>query len=349
MAASASHPSKDEAPLADDHKKVVAAQDKVAAKTASREEALAGAKAAADMGDKAKAAELTTAAATLPSSKEELSRVATVAAAARAGNPAYTEQVNRAQELAATGDPRGVEAMGKITGVQALDQVSRGKDIDPGMKAAVKDLQAAKEGDPVAAAKIEKAQEMAATKNPEAIKYAVYAAGAAAVASAVANNPAAETEWLRKSGVVAKDGSKDDVRIVDAEITTPLSSLPDAPLPPITTVFGVIKEGLAALVCATRNPFQNYREGVMARRRLTTVPVPASSAGSDDGQSKLIADTKARLAPIAEKAKAGDKDAQKKWGVAQANYTKNKKKASSGDTKAKVIVEILEATGLFAK
>ena len=66
MASSASHPSKDEAPLADDHKKVVAAQDKVAAKTASREEALAGAKAAADMGDKEKAAELATAAPPCP-------------------------------------------------------------------------------------------------------------------------------------------------------------------------------------------------------------------------------------------------------------------------------------------
>jgi hypothetical protein len=445
MAASASHPSKDEAPLAVEHKKVSAAQDKIAAKTASREEALAGAKAAADMGDKERAAELTTAAATLPSSKEELSRVATVAAAARAGNPAYTEQVARAQELAASGDPRGVEAMGKITGVQALDQVSRGKDIDPPMKEAVRDLQAAKDGDQAAAAKIEEMKTRAATGDPKAVKYAVYAAGAAAVASAVANNPPAETEWLRKAGVKAKDGSKDDVRIVDAEIVTPLSSLPDQPLPPITTVFGVIREGLAALVCATRNPFQNYREGVIAKGTRGTAP--ASSAGedlslptdkfvrsimnpivrspeellaqarqeaadvkiktwrrpypimldeslrrdiapgkkvqeslilekriaftssgprliinpqndgpnlivtmgSDDGKGKLVADTKARLSLLANKATSGDKVSQKKWETAKTNYETNKKRASGGDPKAKAIVEILEATGLFVK
>jgi hypothetical protein len=349
MAASASHPSKDEAPLADDHKKVAAAQDKLAAKTASREEALAGAKAAADMGDKAKAAELATAAATLPSAKEELSRVATVAAAARAGNPAYTEQMAKAQELAATGDPRGIEAMGKVTGVQALDQVSKGKDLDAPMKEAVKDLQAAKDGDRAAAEKIEEMKTRAATGDQKAVKYAVYAAGAAAVASAVANNPPAETEWLRRAGVKAKDGSNDDVRIVDAEIVTPLSSLPDQPLPPITTVYQAIKEGFAALACATRNPFQNYREGVIAKGRMVAGPVPVSSAGSDSSRDKLVADTKSRLTALVNKATAGDKVSQKKWDIAQANYAKNKKKASSGDAKAKVIVEVLEATGLFSR
>ena len=378
MAASASHPSKDEAPLADDHKKVTTAQDKVAAKTASREEALAGAKAAADMGDKEKAAELATAAATLPSSKEELNRVATVAAASRAGNPLYQEQVTRAQELAATGDPRGVEAMGKLTGVQALDQVAKGKDIDAPMKTAVKDLQAAKEGDPAALAKIEQASEQARTGNPEAIKYAVYAAGAATVASALANNPAAETEWLRRNGVVPKDAAKNDVRIVDAEIVTPLSSLPDQPLPPITTVFGVIKEGLAALVCATRDPFQNYKEGVMSRGRLAPVSAagddkdPESKAvekkkepgsheddwkkygvhgdvGADASRDKLINDTKTRLSALVNKATSGDKDSQKKWEIAKTNYAKNKKLAAGGDAKAKAVVDILEATKLFSK
>ena len=88
---------RDEKKKAAERRQLASVEDKVARKTASREEAVAGARAAAELGDREKAAELAATAATLPSAGEELRRIATVAAAAQAGNPLYRGQVERAQ------------------------------------------------------------------------------------------------------------------------------------------------------------------------------------------------------------------------------------------------------------
>lgn len=53
------------------------------------------------------------------------------------------------------------------------------------------------------------------------------------------------------------------------------SSLPDAPLPPITGWKGLLRETARAFLMATRDPVQNYREGVSSRSKtplLTAIP-----------------------------------------------------------------------------
>ena len=271
-----------------DQRKVTSVETKIAKGTATREETVAAAKAAQDAGDVAKARELAGTAATLPSAKEELARVATVAAAAAAGSQKQVDSVNKAEKLATEGDPKGIEAMGKLAGVKALDSVSKGKDIDPTMKVAAKDVEAAQQGDPAALEKIKAMQEAAKAKDPEAIKYMVCATGAVVVARALANNPAATEQWKAKVGIVPASTENEDVQIAPPERTgpPPLSSLPDAPLPPICGFGDLVKASLSAIVCATKDPFANYREGVKSRGRQQAVTTASPVASSQTGCAK---------------------------------------------------------------
>jgi hypothetical protein len=270
---------KKRAKQAADQKRLASVEAKLArGKPVAREEAQAAAKAAADTGDRAKAAELMTTATTLPSAGDELRRVATVAAAATAGNLKYQGSVENASRLAAAGDPAGIEAMGKLAGVKALNDVSTGRPLDPAMKTVVQDIEKAQAGDPAAVEKIASMQTQAAAKSPEAIKYMVAATGAAVVARALANNPAAQEEWKEKAGVKPRTDTENDPVVVDAEIVTPgMSSLPDEPLPPVRGVVGFFKAALSAVALATKDPFQNYREGVASRARRLG---PVSSTGA---------------------------------------------------------------------
>jgi hypothetical protein len=286
------------------------------------------------------------------------------------------------------------------------------------------------------------------------------------VARALANNPTAQEEWKEKAGAKPRTDTEKDAVVVDAEIVTPgMSSLPDAPLPPVRGVVGLFKAALSAVALATKDPFQNYREGVASRAKrlgpvsssgdelpaarddldqlmrnalnmgknpnegdyrscawrinydlqtphgsnypqsneydraivalyakngdyraqelmskMKKVGMPSPSQkdidyaqrshlaylrfvkdhvsnsatflrGDDPAASrdKLVADTKARLQTLVNAATAGDKKAQGKWDVARANYTKARARAAKGDSKAKDVVSILEATGLFVK
>jgi hypothetical protein len=249
--------------------------------------------------------------------------------------------------------------MGKLAGVKALSDVSNGKPIDPAMKAAVQDVEKAQAGDPVASEKIAAMQAQSAEKVPAAIKYMVAVTGAAVVARALANNPVAQEEWKEKAGIAPRSNTENDPVIVDAEIVVPgMSSLPDEPLPPVRGVVGFFKAALSALTLATKDPFQNYREGIASRARRLG---PVSSSGDAklyksldaDGATtaahdKLVASTKTRLQTLVNAATAGDKKSQAKWETAKANYSKAKARASKGDTKSKDVVSVLEATGLFS-
>jgi hypothetical protein len=227
-------------------KQTAAVEQKIATKTASREEVVAAARVEANLGNKEKAAELLTEASKTPSAGEELKRVAVVAAAAEAGNPKTQANLAQAEQLAMNGNPRGIEAMGKLMAVKNLDQVSKGKDIDPAMKAAVKDVEAAAAGNETAQTKIAVMQERAAAKDPVAVKYMVAATGAAVVARALASNEKASQEWRGKAGVAPAATENEDV-VVDAEIVTPgMTSLPDAPLPPVRGIFGFLTDSARA-------------------------------------------------------------------------------------------------------
>ena len=363
---------------ASDQKKLATVEAKVNKGTASKEEIHAAAKIAANEGDHEKAKELMTVAATTPSAKDELQRVATVVAASEAGNPKSTQSMTKALQAAEAGAPEGIEAAGKIAAVQALHQVSADKPLAPEMKTAVADLEAAHAGDSGAQQKLAIMQEQASFKIPEAVKYMTYATGAAVVAKALADNPVAHDEWLQKAGVnPANSATKNTV--VDAEIVS--SYKPDEPLPPVRDAWDMVKAALAALFLVTPDPFQNYREGVQARAHRTLGPV--TTTGDDEPKTdkpaqkdpeakyqvhapkdpnekymvhgddkvspdpKLVDLTKRRLGDIKAAADKGDAEAKKKWVTSNTNYTNKKALAAKGDPKAQAIVAVLEATGLF--
>ena len=61
-----------------------------------------------------------------------------------------------------------------------------------------------------------------------------------------------------------------------APYADPRSSLPNLPQPPITGIKSLVKETLRALTFSTRDPLANWRQGVAARAKSTTVPVTTS-------------------------------------------------------------------------
>ena len=471
-----------------DQKTLVAVENKVTKGTASKEEVQAAAKIAATEGDHEKAKELMTVAATTPSAKDELARVATVVTASEAGNLKSQQSMGKALQAAEAGAPEGIEAAGKIAAVQAMHQVQADKPIAPEMKAAVADITAAQAGDVGVQQKIATMQEQATAKVPEAVKYMTYAAGATVVAKALADNPVAHDEWLQKAGVKPEDSStKNTVMSVDNEVVPFYKA--DEPLPPVRSTWDMVKASLAALFMTTPDPFQTYREGVQARAHRALGPVTSTGWGeqaavalpgpdmtvpglllawpiiklieyfsdrsdkkaadaqaratatqavteaiakgftsgqqfinatyltfgwdashganfkqnkqvdagvpevrasvvakvragdpkavafyravlktgytpskSDPGLLQLSGDlagddnspdpklvdlTKRRLGDIKAAADKGDEDAKKKWATSNTNYTNKKALAAKGDTKAKAIVAVLEATGLF--
>ena len=69
----------------------------------------------------------------------------------------------------------------------------------------------------------------------------------------------------------------------DAGPSTAMSSLPDAPLPPICGVRELLKESLRAVTLTTRDPIANWREGVAARSK--DAPAAASATVTSSGWS----------------------------------------------------------------
>ena len=305
---------------AKDKKKLASVEAKIANKTASREEVVAAARTASEQGDRAKAAELLTEAAVTPSAGDELRRVATVAAAAEAGNPRTQANLQRAETLAAEGDPRGIEAMGKLAAVKNLSQVSKGRDLDPEMKEAVADVEAASAGSVPVAEKIASMQEKAAARDPAAVKYMVAATGAAIVSRALASNPKAQEEWKEKAGVVPGPTENEDVAVGPPLLPGLASSLPDLPLPPIRSFLGLLKASARALTLATRDPFQNYREGVRSR---STESSNVSTAGAAAPTTRAEGSSlDAREVKVLE-------DALKSKTITQADFEQLRKKEKS--------------------
>jgi hypothetical protein len=67
----------------------------------------------------------------------------------------------------------------------------------------------------------------------------------------------------------------------------------------------------------------------------------------EETKKRLVNDAKNRFGAIKNAAAAGDKQAQKKWQNVVNNYMKNSTLAAKGDARAKDVVSILAATGLF--
>lgn len=333
---------KQEAKKAADQKKLVAVETKVSKGTASKEEVQAAAKIAANEGDHEKAKELMTVAASTPSAKDELARVATVVAASEAGNPKSQQSMARALQAAEAGAPEGIEAAGKIAAVQALHQVSADKPIAPEMKTAVADLEAAQAGDPAAQKKLEVMKEQASFKIPEAVKYMTYATGASVVGRALADNPVAHDEWLQKAGVKPEDTSTRNTNVEDEKSLAFYRA--DEPLPPVRSAWEMFKASLAALFLATPDPFQNYREGVQARSHRALGPV--TTTGDDDSLS-----THYQTSPHTHTMFTYDQPDKLYWpgGLDSDRFNEIVKRAKSGDKLALAAVAELKSTGAYNK
>lgn len=296
---------------------------KVAAGTASQEEAFAASKKARELGLPKEASALALKGGQLKSQTADLKKTASVAAAAQGNNPEAKAAVNTVLEKAGQGDPAAINSAGKLAAIQAIDTVNKGGTMSPEMGEATALVARAHAGDPEAKKTIANVGE-AVQKNPtpEAVQAAIALTAAGAVAAALAAKPAAQKQWSDKAaeargesykGEDAKQASTELNEIqakvkagtasesdaargkrlavalnkpaVAAQISalmppsddlTSFTSLPDAPLPPIMSWKDLMKESAKALLLATRDPLQNYREGVTSRGKTQLLTNPAA-------------------------------------------------------------------------
>lgn len=284
------------------------AKTKLGAGTGTREEYLAGAKAARTLGDKTNENQLALAAATAPSATLSLRSAGNVAAARDAGNPEAKAAIQQELATARAGDPEAIRTTGNLVAAQTIDDLQKGKPVPPAMRDAVNLQARAAEGDKEAQDTIRRVTEAATGPDvpAEATMAAVSLAAAATIAKALADRPKARQEFLERVNAVpaserpeaegrladlvrkAKDGTitADEgvvaVRLAErlgkpkvaAQVaamapppppSTAMSSLPDSPMPPITSFFELLKESAKALLLATRDPIGNYREGIFSR------------------------------------------------------------------------------------
>lgn len=305
--------------------KIIVAETKLAKGAACREELQAGAKAAADNGDKAKAGELLAASAAAPSKSETLKKTGAVLAAAANDNPRAQASMEKAKDLAAKGDPLGMEAMGNVVAVKNLDQISKGKGMDPEMAEAVKLTHAASEGDQNATAKLQENLEKAKAGDGTAIKATVVAAGAIAVAKSLSNNPAARDEWNAKAGIKPDEASElHDTDLRPGSVGPhPLSSLGRDTLPPIRGLWQLVTESLRAITLATADPIANYRQGIAARAQSRRL-LAATTATGDDRLTKL----REKIAQLRQKSPQTDADRRE---LEQATEQLERAEAMSGN------------------
>lgn len=237
---------------------VAQTKKKLAAKTATREELAASAKAAKALGDPATAGELALASAAAPSATANLKQVASVVAAKEQGNPEATKVIDDAFEASKRGDAEAVGKMAKVVAVQTIDDVNKGKDVIPAMRDAA-NLQARIEaGDATAVEAARQIAEAATAPNPvpEATAAAIALGAAAMTSRALAAKPKAKAEYLARVNQV------------------PLSELPAAQ--------AQLQEYVRAAEAGTITP----EEGVVATRLAARL-----------GQPKVAAEIAAKAPP----------------------------------------------------
>lgn len=173
--------------------------EKMKRKAASREEALAAAKKAQEIGQPALAGQIAQQAAGLPSAAEPIKKAEMVAAAAQANNPEAKAAIDKAMEQAKAGDPAGIQATGHLAAVQALDTVRKGEPMPKPIAEASELVERAQAGDPEAKRIIERASTGAQAGEPAAVEAAVALVAASQIAKAIAHKESAKVEWKKKA------------------------------------------------------------------------------------------------------------------------------------------------------
>ncbi len=201
-------------------KQVKTAKEKAAAGTATREELVASARTAQELGDKESAGTLALASSTAPSATESVKKAASTVAAAQAGNPTAKAQLDRDLTSAREGDATAINRMGQVAAARTVDAVERGEEISPAMRDAINLQERAKSGDPVAQGVLKRVSEEATGSNPspDATAAAVYATGAAALASSLASKPKARQELMEKVNPPVPEGEQTAAKTELAEI-----------------------------------------------------------------------------------------------------------------------------------
>ena len=176
------------------------AKERAVAGTASREELVAKARLANDIGDKQAAGVLALASASAPSATEGLKKAASTAAAAQAGNTEAKAKLDSDLAAARQGDTTAINRMGQVAAAQTVAAVESGQPVPQAMRDAVNLQERARQGDPAAQTTLQRVSEAATSPDPtpEATAAAVYATGAAALASSLASRPRARQELMEK-------------------------------------------------------------------------------------------------------------------------------------------------------
>ena len=176
------------------------AQRKLNMGTLSREEALSASVASNQLGDKKTAGDLALASTQLPSHTEELKKTAAVLASAEAGNATAKAKIDEALTKASAGDPVAIKEVGTMAGTKMVDDINKGRPVDPKMAEATKLVERGQNGDPAAVKEINRISEEATKPNPIPGSVAAAAAvvGAGVVIGSLANKPKAKEELMTK-------------------------------------------------------------------------------------------------------------------------------------------------------
>jgi peptidoglycan hydrolase-like protein with peptidoglycan-binding domain len=163
---------------------------------ASREEVLATAKTAQQLGKTQEAGKLVMLANTKPSATQTLKETAAVAAAAQNKDPVAQQMVKETLAKAGEGDPESISKAGQLAAVQTIEGAKQGKPMAPQVAEAVHIVQRAQANDPEALRTVERAGNAAQSGDPKGVEAAIALTAASALLAATAAKPTAQAQLV---------------------------------------------------------------------------------------------------------------------------------------------------------
>lgn len=213
-------------------------------------------------------------------------------------SPTMAEAVNMHERIKA-GDPAAIEQAKEITAQAASPSPP------PEATLAAAGLVAAAVVDKSLAAKPKAKQEFMEKINPPvpaSEKTSAHAEVAAALAKANEGTITAE-EGRKASNMALRLGKPRVAAEIIAKSPpwdeSPLSSLPDEPLAPITGLLNLLGESAKALLFATRDPLANYKGGIANRGKFVPANPPVASLGWSPSKFFSAAKAAAPFTPFA--------------------------------------------------
>ena len=258
-------------------RQVALAREKAKAGVATREELVAAARQAHDLGDKESAGALAQASSKAPSATEGVKRAAGRVAAAQAGDASAQKELDADLEAARRGDTDAINKLGQVAAAKTVEAVEKGQPVSPSMRDAVNLQVRARAGDPAAQEILRNVSEAATGDNPpaEATAAAVYATGAASVASALASKPRARREFMEK---VNQPVSREELPAAQAELASVVAKVNEGTATPeegergVELAMRLHKPRVAAEISAKAPPV--YRDSMST---LPDQPLPPVS------------------------------------------------------------------------